>query len=351
MVKNSTNRENYEGKRVFVGLDVHKKHYSVTCMVEKVVVKRATMRASREKLVEFLKKFFPGARIESAYEAGFSGFGLHRYLLANGINNRVVHAASIEVSARDKVKTDKRDALKIATQLADGRLAGIHVPSEEREAKRSITRLRESFMKARQRVGNQLKSLLYLHDLIAVEDERKVSKKWLEAVLKYEVHSDVGYCIQMYVEQWLDLQKKINGIDKRLEIQAREDADLELIYRSAPGIGEINARQLANELGDMKQFSNEKKLYSFTGLTPSEHSSGEHTWKGHITHQGRSVIRKTLTQAAWVAIKKDTGLNKIFERIAEKAGKRRAIIAIARRLIGRIRSCFLNGCLYETGKA
>ena len=135
-----------------------------------------------------------------------------------------------------------------------------------------------------------------------------------------------------------------------MEVQAKGDANLELIYRSAPGIGQTHARQLANELGDMKQFSNEKKLYSFTGLTPREHSSGEHTWKGHITHQGRSVLRKVLTQAAWKAIKKDISLHAIFERIAKNAGKKRAIIAIARRLIGRIRSCFLNGCLYEMGK-
>ena len=104
----------YTGKTVFIGIDVHKRNYFVTAVVEGEMVKRDGMRARPEKLLAYIRKFFPGAVIHSAYEAGFSGFGLHRYLLENGINNIVVHAASIEVSSRDRVKTDKRDATKIA---------------------------------------------------------------------------------------------------------------------------------------------------------------------------------------------------------------------------------------------
>lgn len=347
MKKDSTVVTNFEGKTVFVGMDVHKKSYSVTCILEKTVIKKATMKASPEVVVEFLKKYFPNALIKSAYEAGFCGFPLHRYLVENGIENIVVHPASIEVSAHDRVKTDKRDSLKIAKQLEDGRLSGIHVPDEEREAKRSVTRLRESLMKDRKRAGNQLKSLLFTHGLIHWDDDRVVCKKWIKTVLGYHVHPAIAYCIEAHAERWLALQEKIDAVDKRLGLQAKEDAALESIYQSAPGIGAVHARQLANELADMKQFENEKKLYSFTGLTPSEHSSGEHVYKGHMTHQGRSVIRKILTQAAWVAITQDASLRVIFERIAKNAGKKRAIIGIARRLIGRIRSCFLQGCLYE----
>src|SRR5262245_7821066 len=141
MKKSNTNFESYKGKKVFVGIDVHKRHYSVTCMSEGEIIKHTTMRASPEKLVEFLKKYFPESKLKTAYEAGFCGFSLHRYLEKNGIESLVVHPASIEVSSRDRVKTDKRDSKKIATQLAAGRLKGIHVPSEDREAKRTVTRL------------------------------------------------------------------------------------------------------------------------------------------------------------------------------------------------------------------
>jgi len=130
--------------------------------------------------------------------------------------------------------------------------------------------------------------------------------------------------------------------------QANEERGLQDIYESVPGVGPLLARQLANELGDMKQFSNEKRLYSFIGLTPSEHSSGEHTRQGHITRQGNPVLRGILVEAAWVAIRHDPDLEKIFKRIAATRGKRRAIVSIARRLAGRIRSCVLTGALYQT---
>jgi transposase len=351
MKKSTTKLNNYQGKRVFIGMDVHKKHYSLSCIFEGELVKKATVKASPEKLVEFLKKYFSEAKIRSAYEAGFCGFFLHRYLERNGIENRVVHPASIEVSSRDRVKTDKRDSLKIATQLSAGRLTGIHVPSEAREGKRSVTRLRETVMTNRKRIGNQLKSYLFTLGLIEGDDDKKLSKKWLKKILAYEYSKEEKYCVEYYTNAWLEFDKKLDEIDKHLDVQAKEDAGLELIYRSVPGIGKLHARQLCNELGDMKQFKNEKRIYSFSGLTPSEHSSGEHKRQGHITRQGRSVLRKILTQAAWVAIKRDSSLKVAFERIAKNAGKKRAIIGIARRLIGRIRTCCMNGCLYQMPSA
>ena len=78
---------------------------------------------------------------------------------------------------------------------------------------------------------------------------------------------------------------------KKLHAQAKKDV-ADSIYRSVPGIGALSARILATELGDMSQFSNVKGLYSFMGLTPSEYSSGEHKRLGHITHQGRPILRK-----------------------------------------------------------
>lgn len=93
------------------------------------MVKRDTLKANMDELVHYLHKHFVNATIKTVYEAGFSGFVLHRYLLREGIENQVVHAASVEISARDRVKTDKRDSLKLATQLSAGRLKGIHVPT------------------------------------------------------------------------------------------------------------------------------------------------------------------------------------------------------------------------------
>lgn len=339
--------KDYTGKTVFVGIDVHKNTYSITGICEKVIVKRDTIKARPEHLYEYLMKYFINADIHSVYEAGFSGFCLHRYLLTKRINNIVVHAASVQISARDRVKTDKRDSLKLATQLSDGRLKGIHVPEPYREAYREVSRLREKIARDKRRVGTRLKSLLFRQGLYGADEDDPVSEQWLKKIKEYQCDPSVKYCIQVCIDEWIFLKTKLKEIDSELLKQALADSKLENIYRSVPGIGPISARILANELEDMSHFRNEKQLFSFTGLTPSEHSSGEHKRLGHISRQGRSLLRRTLIQVAWIAIYRDPSLMVAFERVAKKAGKKRAIVGTARRLLGQIRSCLKSNTLYQ----
>lgn len=310
-------------------------------------MKRDTLPADPEQLVQYLNKYFAGAQLKTAYEAGFSGFVLHRYLLSQGIQNIVVHAASVEISARDRVKTDKRDSLKLATQLEVGRLRCIHIPSALRESYREVSRIRDKVARDKRRVGNRLKSLLMRQGLLGMNDDDVISKKWLDKVEKFECNESIKFTIQICIDEWRFLQNKLKEIDAQLAIQAQTDNALEEIYQSAPGVGKIHARVLANELEDMKQFHSEKALFSFTGLTPCEYSSGEHKRQGHISRQGRSLLRKTLIQAAWIAIQQDTSLQMIYEKTAVVAGKKRAIIGIARRLAGRIRTCIQANKKYK----
>jgi transposase len=345
------NKRDYTGKAVYMGIDVHKKTYACVSICEGEIVKRDTIPASAEGLFSYMNKFFPGAKIKSAYEAGFSGFHLHRYLTQKEIANIVVHPASIEVSSRDRVKTDKRDALKIATQLSASRLRGIYVPSVEQEAKRNVSRLRVKFCQSRTRVGTRLKSLLFTQGLIDGNDNTVICKKWinkkLEEIEEGNYQENLYYTAKQYAEEWESLTFKMKAVEKRLQDQADSEKELHLIYESVPGIGLIHGRELANELGDMTQFRNEKQLFSYTGLTPSEYSSGEHVRHGHMSRQGRSVLRKILVEAAWVAIGKDPSLRAVYDRLSHHRGGKRAIVGVARRLVGRIRSCLKSGKLYE----
>lgn len=339
--------DKYNGKNVYLGIDVHKRTYSLTAIVDGEVIKKDTILAEPLELVKYCKKFFPGASIYSAYEAGFCGFSLHRKLNENGINNVVVNPASIEVAARERVKTDKRDSFKIADQLSVGRLKGIHVPSVAREQLRLVSRLYECYVQHRHRTGCQLKSLLYQFGLIKRTDKFKVSKKWIQSVLKLDCAPAIKYSIKEFSQHWLYLNKRMEGVKKELELQAQVDAKIHGCYTSFFGVGLVTARILANELEDMSHFSNEKKLYSYTGLTPREYSSGDHQRLGHISHQGKPILRKILVQIAWKITKKDPELQEIFLKIAAKAGKKRAIIAIARKLLVRMRACLREGRNYK----
>lgn len=338
--------KDYTGKTLFVGIDVHKKTYSVTVVCDKQMIKRDTLKADPQILISYLKKRFDSGKIQSAYEAGFCGFHLHRELVKAGIDNIVVHAAGIEVS-NSRVKTDKRDSLKIAMHLSEKKLKGIYVPTIEKEEDRLVTRLRETFSREKSRVANQIKSLLFLHGLIGPDDQKRVSAKWIKEVAERVMNPGIKFAVDQFVSLWKILDEKIKAIEEEMKKQAKKNnKDLDGIYQSAPGIGPISGRVLANELGNMQQFENERQLFSYTGLTPSEYSSGEHKRQGHITKQGKPILRKLLIQAAWTAVRSNKEIENVYKRIAIKAGVKRAITGIARRLIGHIRACFRTGKLY-----
>lgn len=342
----------YTGKIVYMGIDVHKKTYACVSICDGEIVKKDTMTANPSGLISYIKNQFQGSTIETVYEAGFSGFHLHRELIKANINNRVVHPGSIEVATRDRVKTDKRDAKKMVIQLAAGRLKGIYVPTLEQEAKRSASRLRNNIVKLRHQVGQKIKSLLFTQGLIPADDDRELTKRWLnkkvEEIKKLNYPIGFYYTIKRYADQWLAFTNDLAEIKKELlAMQTEQEQTLLMIYQSAPGIGVITALKLKDELGDMKQFSNEKKLFNYLGFTPVEYSSGEHVRQGHISRQGRATLRHLFVEAAWIAIQKDPQLKEVYQRLAKTRGGKRAIVAVARRLAGRLRCCVQQGMLYE----
>ncbi len=311
-----------------------------------MVVKKWRTVAIPDKLAEQLRRYFLGASIYTAYEAGFSGFVLHRVLEQAGIDNIVVHPGSIEVAINNRVKTDKRDALKIATLLEAGRLTGIGVPSPQQEQERLLTRTRQQLVEERSAIKNRIRMKCHQMGLIEADDTREMSHKLVEEMLAQSPSQELSVVIEAYWSVWKSIETQIRKLEQKLKEQAQTDPN-ETIYRSAPGIGALSARILSNELGDFSQFNNERQLFSYVGLTPSEFSSGDKVRKGHITHQGNKRVRYILNQAAWRAIKKDRHLKEFFERLYPRTGKKKAIVAVARKLIGRIRAAFRHQTTYQ----
>jgi transposase len=338
----------FEGKNVYTGIDVHRRSYSICCRCDGQVVKIATLPAVSERLVEGLKRWFRGAEIHCVYEAGFSGLVLHRQLVSAGIDSVVVNAASVEIAANDKVKTDKRDCKKLSIQLEAGRLRGIHIPTIEQEQQRLFTRTREQLVRHRTQLSNQFRNRLHQFGMLHLEDRRQVSRKFIEHYLSLELPFAVKEALSAIADVWKSVDGRIKSLEKTIKEQGNSDPH-EAIYRSVPGVGSISARILSNELGDMSQFKNERQLFCHTGLTPSEYSSAERRRQGHISRQGSSRLRFILTEIAWRAIKEDEKLAQDFRRISHNAGKKRAIVAIARKLAGRIRACFKAQRAYQPG--
>jgi transposase len=210
---------NYTGKTVCMGIDVHKKTYACVSVCDGEVVKKDTMPADPTILIAYIKNTFANGEVRTAYEAGFSGFHLHRQLVEAGIINIVIHPGSIEVASRDRVKTDKRDAKKIAVQLAAGRLRCIYIPTLEQEAKRSVTRLRDNIVKLRHKVGQKFKSLLFTQGLIKGSDDTVIGKTWLKtklAEIKATLPFELCYTLEHYAKQWLRFTEELEKIKKDL---------------------------------------------------------------------------------------------------------------------------------------
>lgn len=346
-------QHDYNGQDMYVGIDVHKKSYAVFCICNRQKVKSWSTEASPSKFIEQLKRYFPGARIHTVYEAGFSGYALHRLLEEAGIKNLVVNPGSVETASRDRVKTDKRDAKKLAEQLSDNRLSSVYIPSEEEERLRLFTRLRATIVKDRSRIACRIKSKLFQFGYNeGLVDDATASIKWINKLQGIEYFPlELKYVIDYFCKQWLQLTADLKELNKEIAKQSKTNqrlSNLEEIYKSFPGIGNISAKELSRELGTLSQFSSNKHAYSFVGLTPSESSSGEKRRQGGISHCGRPRLRHLLTEIAWRHTSKDAGAAKKFAELSYRRGKKRAIVATARILIGQLRHCLMNGVLYES---
>ena len=115
----------------------------------------------------------------------------------------------------------------------------------------------------------------------------------------------------MMQDEWRQTLARIKEINRQLAKQAKADL-LEAVYRSVPGVGRLISRIMSAELGDMSQFPNERALFSFTGLTPSEYSSGGHVRRGHISRQDNTRLRHMLVEAAWKAVRKDPVIQEYY---------------------------------------
>jgi transposase len=334
------------GRKVFVGIDVHARSYKVGLVADGERVCVFSCPADSDCLVEKLLKLTDGAlSVSSVYEAGFSGFVLHRKLVSSGINNIVVNPSSLEVAANDMVKTDRKDALKLAMHLSQGRLRGIHIPSEEQERERLFHRKREQFIKDRTSLKNRIRMELRQFGLLGHDYTQKLTLSKVEEVLQ-EAHPEIVEVVSIELKQWRELDCRIAELESKLRIQA-ERSSIDTILRAIPGIGFITARTLASELGNFRQFKNERQLGSFAGMTPCEFSSGEKIRKGRISRQGSSRLRRVLVEAAWSAIGKDASFRAFYDRLKMRSGSRRAIVAVARKILLLARRMVLTGEVYQ----
>jgi len=345
------NTINFKGKMVSIGVDMHKRSWHITALSDGEIVLAVSLSRPSYNVFEKLLSQFKGNYVRIVYEAGPGGFELYDRLTTDGIECIVIPPSLIPTQSGSRVKTDKKDSLKLATLLEINMLKKVWVLSPEERAHRQLIRTRRQIVNHRSDVMRQIKSLLLFHSIEVPFSSRQ---QWTGPFIRWLHDVDLG---NEYLNRSLkdlgNLFDYLSAEKKRLTHEVvelgREENYVQRVklLKTIPGIGCLSAMEILVELQDITRFQTADELAAYLGLTPSQYSSGEHIRMGHITHAGNDRARTTLVESSWLLIGKDPHMRCRYEDIKQRRGGKKAIVAVARNLSIRIRRMLLDHVPHE----
>jgi len=339
------------GNNIFVGIDVHKESWSV-CVVDShgEFIKKFSQGASPQQLLKTLEKpLQDGLNVFCTYEAGYFGFEPARILIEGGCKCTVTAPSLIPVLVGNRVKTDSKDCRKLATCLAAGMLTPVWIPSRELELHRELVRHRVQIQKDRRRLMVRVRARMSQFGIEAPEGTNWTEKFMVEVEGVTADNEGLHFIQRSDLEHLRYLNTKLKLISQKILSLASlpEFAGPAKRLRTIPGVGPLTVMNVLLETGDFFRFTKKGRIEAYCGLTPSQHSSGEKVRMGHITKCGRGSLRSTLIEAAWLLVKNDPGFHQLYLKLKAKRGAKRAIVAVARKMVGTMRRLILDDQDYK----
>jgi transposase len=341
-----------KGKPIYVGIDVHKRDWTVHVVCQGEELYHSTISPEPERLIATLKRFEP-SEVHTVYEAGPTGYWLHDAFLAAGFDSMVT-PPSLVPRIGGRMKTDHRDSTKLATMLAGGFLKRVHVLSPEERAHRQLLRTRNQIERHRKQTQAQIKSMLLFHGKRAPAG---LLERWSEGHVRWLAEMEWEYpalktSMDALVTLFRSLDGQLKAMNQEIERLAHTDKYRERValLTQIPGMGVYSAMTILIELQTVERFQRAEQLASYLGLTPSQRSSGESIRMGGITRCGNPRLRTRFVESSWTLIRYDMGQRRTYERIKHQTGSaKKAIVAIARRLALRVRRVLLDAKPYHYG--
>ena len=331
-------------ERVIVGLDLSRSKWVYACRWAGCEQRRLSTPGELPHLKALVEEY-RHCKVELIYEACGFGYEIAWWAQNSGIAVRVVPPSTVEKVPGATVKTDGRDAGDLALRGERAMLKAIYVPSREHHEYRQLLRTYAQAMKDRKRQQVRIRLLLQEHGRVAPAKTRswRAYITWLET---QSLPKPVASC----VSELLELRQAAACSVDRLTAQLREvarSAHYRPLLRSLcvqGGIGWLTAIRFVLEIGNIHRFATADSLPNYLGLTPSEHSSGQTVHRGRVRRCGPPSLRAALVQCAWrvVNTRSDPTLSDTFHRISVHAGRKRAIVAVARKLALRMRARWLE---------
>jgi transposase len=350
----------------FLGLDVHAETIAVAIAEPDGEVRSLGTIANRaESIRKLVNKLGSFEQLRACYEAGPTGYVLYWQLTQLGVECAVIAPTLVPVKAGDRVKTDRRDAERLARSHRSGDLTAVWVPDEGSEALRDLVRAREAAKADQLRARHRL-SKFFLRTGRRPETKIKlwtgVHMTWVRQ-LRFEhpaqesTRLDYLHEVEHMAERVLRLEQAITDA---IKLATPEMQEVIRGLQALRGIAEISAVTIVSELGTLSRFENARQLMGYSGAVPSENSSGKRVQRGSITKTGNAHLRRIVVEAAWsyrlrpgigprlrkrqeyvpeeikeIAWKAQIRLTKRYARLAA-AGKdqRKIVTAVGRELLG-----------------
>jgi transposase len=290
----------------FLGMDVHAETIAVAIAEPDGEVRSLGTIANREDSIrKFIKKLGPAEQLRACYEAGPTGFVLYWQLAQLSVQCAVVAPSLVPKKPGDHVKTDRRDALKLARSHRSGDLTAVWVPDEQSEALRDLVRQREAAKQDQLRARHRLTKFL----LRTGRRPPLGLKAWTERYLAWL--EQIRYAQPAQEVTLLDCLNEVEHMTAR--VKRLEEAILELVklapqpmqevirgLQALRGVAHISAVTIATELGNISsRFESARKLMGYCGVFPSEDSSGKRKRQGSITKAGNAHLRRIVVESAW----------------------------------------------------
>lgn len=349
----------------FVGMDVHARTIAIAVADGDGVRSVGVIPNRPDTLRRIMKRLGPPASLRACYEAGPCGYGVYRELMAMGIHCEVIAPTLVPKKAGDRVKTDRRDAEKLARCYRSGDLTPIWIPGFDHEALRDLLRAREAAIKDQTRARHRLQKFLLRHGRLTPEGMTTWTQRHVDWVRGQGFeHPGLRATFQDYMHEVDHAMDRISrleaAIDEVLPSLPPEIAAVVAGLQALRGIGPLSAATIVAEVGPLSRFEHPRRLMGYSGTVSSEHSSGGSTWRGPITKAGNAHLRRAVVEAAWHyrhapalsrrLVRRQRGLDGEVKEIAWKAqcrlsarfrkltgkGKPRqkAVTAVARELLG-----------------
>ena len=331
----------------FVGIDLHKKTITV-CVVnqERTVLQRKTLAcAQTEAIRSFFASWHP---FRAVVEATASYEWLWQLLEPLAQRLVLAHPKKLRLIAESARKSDKLDAQVLAEFLALDLIPQAYRPTPRQRQHRALVRQRYFLGRQLTAVKNKIR-----HVLAAYNADRRdlFSDQGQQYLARVAVSDADRFVVEQLLASWRHLEQQRQALDRQLRAFARKAAAAEkearAVLGSIPEVGPVTVDIVLSELGDVRRFRSAKKVAAYAGLAPGQRESAGRSKALGLSKEGSALLRWALVEAAWRVVRKTGRWRTIFEALAKRRGRKKAIVAVARRLLGVMVALLRTGQRYR----